>query len=323
MSIEASDGPVVSIGLESPIGTTAPLNNAPGAMAYVSGASQNPDAGPSVIYAGALFKDMRYRYGGGKSALVAGGYPNQVVGYVDNALQTIDLVPSAVSNVNIAALSAPSANTPLALVNVSGAGITVLAAAFNVLATGLIVPVGALQIDAAPAWFGYGTSGAVQGWTGAACGRAVSLTSLGNLSAINFTIRGFDLYGLPQTETLAGPNGNTVNGKKGWKWITSVTPNGSSATTVSVGTADVFEFPIRADRFGKVGIVWNNSWFTNSVGFVAADTTSPASATTGSVRGTFTLQGDTSNGVKSMQVEQGVPPALVGTQVGVFGVTPA
>ncbi len=277
MTVRADDGPIVTVGLENPLGSaTATVGSTGASQGYISGAQRNPDAGPNAFFAGNMFKDMRYRYKEGGGGTAVGGYPNQAVGFVDHQLLTMDFVPSTIATANIAALGAPTINVPLVLVAVAGAGITILAAALTVLATGNVVPAGALQIDAAPAWQGYGDSKAMQGWTGGAAGRAVSLTSLSNLSAINFTIKGWDLYGAPMTVTMAGPNINTVNSLKGFKWIGSVTPNGSNAGTVSVGTADIFSFPILARRFSQTEVWYNEAGVTAGAGFVSSSL--PASA---------------------------------------------
>jgi hypothetical protein len=64
--------------------------------------------------------------------------------------------------------------------------------------------------------------------------RLITLTSVNNLSAINITITG-TLNGVAQTETLAGPNANTVASTKNFSTITSITTNGA-ITAMSVGT---------------------------------------------------------------------------------------
>lgn len=66
--------------------------------------------------------------------------------------------------------------------------------------------------------------------------RKITLTSTGNLSAINFTIVGTTYNGAAVTEVLAGPNNNTVTSVQNYYQITSITPSGSVATAVSVGT---------------------------------------------------------------------------------------
>lgn len=320
MTVTAIDGPYITIGAEAAMGTANQTTGVAGLAPYISGVTENPDAGPNAFFAGNMFKDMRYRYNRGGGSLAAGGYANQAVGYVDHYLQTIDFVPSTIATANIAALAAPTSGVAMTLVAATGAGITVTTASFFVLPTGLTVPTAQRRIDANPTWPSVSvSSSAMLAWGRAAVGRAVSLTSAANLSAINFTVRGYDVYGVAITETITGPNANTVNGKKGFKWITSVTPSATSASTVSVGTADIFEFPIRSDKFATVDLIWNNARITANTGYVAADTTT-ATATTGATRGTYATQ-TASDGTKALQVFQTIAPANLLTAPGVFGVT--
>ena len=65
--------------------------------------------------------------------------------------------------------------------------------------------------------------------------RFVILTSGGDLSAVSFTIVGTNRWGDSLTEVLVGPNANTVQSLGVYKTIVSITPNGTSATTVSAG----------------------------------------------------------------------------------------
>ncbi len=320
MTVQASEGPLITEGTEAAIGSATATTGATGASAgYVSG-NVNPDAGPNAFFAGNLFKDMRYRYKEGGGGLSAGGYPYQAFGFVDHLIQTVDFVPSLIAVANIAALQAPTINVPLTLVAVSGAGITLETAAQTIIATGKTIPAGVWRIDAAPAWNGYGTSGAMQGWTGGACDRAVSLTSGADLHLINFTIRGYDVYGYPLTQTRAGPNANTVDTLKGFKWISSITPDGTSVSTVSIGTADVFGLPIMARRFSQLNIWWDETVITANTGFLTAVTTNPSTALIGSTRGSYAVQ-TASDGAKRLVIKQTILPADVATLTSVFGQT--
>lgn len=63
----------------------------------------------------------------------------------------------------------------------------------------------------------------------------VTLTSGGNLSAGTFTVVGLDRRGNYLSEVITGPNINTVTGHFLFGTVTSITPNTTSATTVSAG----------------------------------------------------------------------------------------
>lgn len=71
--------------------------------------------------------------------------------------------------------------------------------------------------------------------TGSGFARPISLTSTGNISGVNFTITGTDIRGAALTETIAGPNNNTVHTTASFYTVTSVTVNGAVATNTSLG----------------------------------------------------------------------------------------
>lgn len=71
----------------------------------------------------------------------------------------------------------------------------------------------------------------------------VTLTSAGNLSAGTFTVIGTDRRGNALSEVITGPNANTVSGHFLFATITSITPNTTSATTVSAGVANIHYGP--------------------------------------------------------------------------------
>lgn len=83
-------------------------------------------------------------------------------------------------------------------------------------------------------------------------GYQVNLTSAGNLSAVNFTVTGTDPEGKALTETLAGPNANTVETAAYFKTVTSVSVSATIATDATVGTVDEFATaPIVLDLYTK------------------------------------------------------------------------
>lgn len=78
--------------------------------------------------------------------------------------------------------------------------------------------------------------------------RKLTLTSAGNLSAVNFVIVGTDAVNAPLTETIAGPNATTVTTVNQFHTVNSITPSGAVGTAVSVGTsAEGSTKPIRVD----------------------------------------------------------------------------
>lgn len=80
----------------------------------------------------------------------------------------------------------------------------------------------------------YGVTRAVMG---AGIQRPVTMTvAAANLSGVDFTIVGTDVNGAAVSEVLAGPSSNTVSTTALYNTVTSITPNGTVGTAMSVGS---------------------------------------------------------------------------------------
>jgi hypothetical protein len=174
--------------------------------------------------------------------------------------------------------------------------------------------------------FGFGQSDTVQLWNPQALSaRNVVVTPATAGSAVNWTVRGYDIYGYPMTEVIAtAADSNAVAGKKAFKYIASVTPDASSTGTHSVGTGTVFGFALRSDTFGDVLINYatstqNPALITANTGYLASVKTY-ATTTTGDVRGTYSATAAVANRFVFRQ-----SPQLynAGSITGLFGVTQA
>jgi hypothetical protein len=157
--------------------------------------------------------------------------------------------------------------------------------------------------------------------------RGISITGVSGGAGGVFLVSGADIYGNTQTESITVAAGvNTVNSKKTYKFINSITPQFSDAHAYTVGTADLYGFALRCDQWENISIYWNSTLITSSTGFTAADTTSPATTTTKDVRGTYATQ-SASDGTKKLVIIQ-YPPAKNVLRSGVdspqwlYGVTP-
>jgi hypothetical protein len=202
---------------------------------------------------------------------------------------------------------------------VSGAGITVGVSITR--ADTQTTVTGLLAIDGAMTPFPFGLDGTLNLWDPTkAISRALSVTSGGTDTGITFTINGFDVYGFPLSETRTGAAAGAALFNKAFKYVQSVTHTGSVNTTVSVGTRDVFGFPMRSDVWGDQWIVWNNTWVTANTGYTAADTTNPATTATNDVRGTYAVQGAASNGVLRLLMYQAPLPSNITSVNGVYGI---
>jgi len=104
----------------------------------------------------------------------------------------------------------------------------------------------------------------------------------------NFLCSGWDIYGAPMSELITvGAGAVTGWGKKAFKYLASVVPQFTDAHNYTVGTSDVFGFALRANLYEELLVYWNALLMTSSTGFTVPDTTSPATTTTGDVRGTI------------------------------------
>jgi hypothetical protein len=114
-----------------------------------------------------------------------------------------------------------------------------------------------------------------------------------------------------------------ASGKKAFKYISGVTHTGSVATTLTIGTGDVYGLGLRALDFFYTDIYWASAFISANTGFTAADVTSPATKTTGDVRGTYAVQ-TASDGTKKLQIAVTASVASLANAsqiVGLFGVT--
>lgn len=142
--------------------------------------------------------------------------------------------------------------------------------------------------------------------------RAVSLTSAANISAVNFTITGYDVYGQPMTQTLAGPNANTVTTLKAFASVVNIAVNGAVGTNTSAGTSDRLGLPVAVPDAGYVvQIGWNGALAKDAGTFTAAVLTNPSTAALGDVRGTYTPSSAT-DGTKRLVFSFAVSAAQVG-----------
>jgi hypothetical protein len=170
----------------------------------------------------------------------------------------------------------------------------------------------------------FGQSTSIYVWNPQALvSRTVSVTGSASATGGNITIAGYDIYGMPMSEVIAAPASATVvAGKKAFKYIASVTPAFTDAHNYSIDTLDVFGLPLRSDFFGDLAVSYNATGITASTGYLAAVTTSPATTTTGDVRGTYAVQ-SAADGSKRLMIRQFVLAANMGSNAGLFGVTQA
>jgi hypothetical protein len=165
------------------------------------------------------------------------------------------------------------------------------------------------------------------------CARAVQLTTAsGTISTSrNLTVSGYDYYGQLMTEVIATGTTSSavanVAGKKAFYQISSIAINGSLPVAITVGTTDVLGIPVRVIDAGYVvGVNWANTLARDAGTFVAADTTNPATSTTGDVRGTYMPSTSATNGIRRLIMTIGCNAIMVGpnaNRTGALGITQA
>jgi len=154
--------------------------------------------------------------------------------------------------------------------------------------------------------------------------RCVTVTAAGANTA-TYTITGYDQYGQRMTQTIAAPTTSTVATTKAFKTIISVTNANATAGTngLTVGFNDKLGLPLRVtDVAYVVNVKWNATLAADAGTFVAADTTSPATASTTDVRGCFTPS-SAANGTKRLVMLIALPALACGpnaTRIGAVGV---
>lgn len=133
--------------------------------------------------------------------------------------------------------------------------------------------------------------------------RCVTITSAGNDSGITFLVSGYDLYGAPMTSQVTGANAGVATTLKAFMSIVSIAASAATASTVTAGTADIFGMPTQVIDKGYISTLnWAEVIGEDGGTFVIADLTSPATKSTGDVRGTY-LPSSASNGTKRLVVQ--------------------
>jgi hypothetical protein len=122
------------------------------------------------------------------------------------------------------------------------------------------------------------------------------------VGTVTIVVSGYDEYRVPMRETLSIAIGGTAAaGKKAFKWIRSIALTSTAnetAKAINVGFGDVLGLPYRITAKSDVLSVWLDD-AVDSATVVIADSTSPATATTGDVRGTVDPNGAL-NGTKTL-----------------------
>lgn len=279
------------------------------------------DVAPSLDLMGNGIQDHRLQFDRVNNSIGTG---LGIVGwYGAGYVAVIDQVPSALAANNIVAAANAVSGTPMTLAAAS-TGITVVGTGGQLMFPSLqTVPAGALILDGLPGILKFGTgfiSGFYQHTT--FLSRAVTVTGVAGGTGGNFLIGGYDVYGYPLTQLLTvGAGAVSATTLKTFKFISFVIPQFSDAHNYTVGTADVFGFPLFSQLFSSLQLRWNNAVVTAATGYVAGVTTTPSTNLLGDVRGTYAVQ-SASDGTKrlTLSMRPSVSAMVTNPTTGLFGV---
>lgn len=130
--------------------------------------------------------------------------------------------------------------------------------------------------------------------------RNVTISSdSGTDSTQTATFTGKDVYGVAVVETVTLTGTTTAQGLKAFKSVSQVAMSGSTTGSVIAGSGDKFGLPYRINKKGSLQAFWDATWNNGSGTTTVAVTTSPATATTGDVRGTY-LPASDSDGTRTL-----------------------
>ena len=317
----AFEGPLIVYGNRNPPG---------------QGGSVNPNKAPSPFGQGVGILDDRAGYNTSRWGCI------EWMGSGGAFVPVINQVPQTLTATNIAGANTATAGVALTLVTTANSGVTLVGSTgVTVWASGNLIPANTLVIDGLP-----GLITPYQAVTQPSSGnpmvslydptkaiaRNVRITTNADDSAGFYTVNGYDLYGYTQTETIAGVATAVASGKKAFKFISSIVPTGTlHSTGVTVGTGDVFGFPLRVNTVSYANVWWAGTLavtattpFGTASLFTFADTTSPATSTTGDARGTIYVGTATaSNATRALLIAVSLDPSAFGAGDAIFGVKPA
>jgi hypothetical protein len=183
---------------------------------------------------------------------------------------------------------------------------------------------------AIPYGFSAGTNPSIPLWNPSALvGRAVQITVPASPGPYGIaTVSGYDIYGYPMVEAITLGGAGAYLGKKAFRYIRSIVLSGGTPDTgknYTADTTDIIGLPLRSDNFGDLAVNYAASLtaltgITAATNYVASDRTSPATSTTGDVRGTFGAF-TSATGTSKLVIRQSPQAQNVGYTTGLYGVT--
>lgn len=257
--------------------------------------SVSPDAAPSLCYGGGGLADSRMAYnkynglGNGSAAAIVGWASDGLACVLD---QTIASAPAATTG-GIAPAANVVSGTPMTLTTATTLtnGVLVTASALVTMPFLTTIPAGTVVVQSQMAYTKLGIRDITAFYDPTnACSRVIAVTGVAGGAGGGFLVKGWDVYGQPMSELITATAGaTTVNGKKAWKWIASITPQFTDAHNYTFDVLNVFGLNLAVDVAAYVDQYIGGTGYSTNPSITAADATSPATTTTGDVRGTIAL----------------------------------
>ena len=284
MGITAYTGPLVSFG-------QAQISTATGTPP----AEYNNQASPSLFYQGQGILDPRPAYNYKPGAAVA----RPVYGWwgTDNICVIDAEITAATTNSIALTQSATTATTrTLVLSSVNSAnatiGVSITRADTGATVTGLVA------IEGAASTVTFGSDATVNFWNPSTMvARPLAFTGSSDDSAGVYTITGYDVYGYPMTEIVAGSVSTgtaTTTGVKAWKYISTIVASGTfNSTGVIIGVSSAVGLPLALSSPNRLSVMFSSdvdsfTQISSGVGpLTLASTVATQTSTTPDVRGTF------------------------------------
>jgi hypothetical protein len=150
--------------------------------------------------------------------------------------------------------------------------------------------------------------------------RAIQIVSAGADDTKTATFKGWDVYGAPMTQTVTmGTNIGTAAAstlKAFYQLNPTVTFSVRPAAAITIGTTDILGLPFRVANLNDIVDIGIGVLASDAGTAVVADLTSPATALTGDVRGTYVPS--VATGTETVTIFQAV---TITSQTTTFGVT--
>jgi len=102
--------------------------------------------------------------------------------------------------------------------------------------------------------------------------RRVLITSVGNDSGITFTVTGTNRYNAVMSETLTGGNVGAVNTNNDFLTVTKIVANGTTASTITVGTTTIASIMVPLEMYGNPTNISLNFVVTGTVNYTVNET---------------------------------------------------